>query len=96
MLLLNSRQIKIVLGTALLLLVPFIAMQFTSEVYWALPDFVVAALLLLVTGFGCEWVMRKVNSKHLRYALIVLVIVLFLLIWAELAVGIFGSPLAGD
>ncbi len=96
MILLNSRQIRIVLGTVALLLVPFIAMQFTSEVYWALLDFVVAAMLLLIAGFSGEWIIRKVSKKYLRNLILALGIVLFLLIWAELAVGIFGSPFAGD
>lgn len=86
----------IILGTAMLLLVPFIAMQFSSQVYWALPDFAVAAWLLLTMGFSCEWILRKVSTRLLRITLITLSIFLFLLIWAELAVGIFGSPFAGE
>ena len=46
----NKRLIGIVLTVALLLLIPFIAMQFTNEVKWSLPDFVAAGVLLLGTG----------------------------------------------
>lgn len=92
----NKRLIGIVLTVALLLLIPFIAMQFTDEVDWKLPDFIIMGVLLLGTGLLCELVMRKV--KRLKYRIIIcgaLLIALFL-IWAELAVGIFGTPFAGS
>lgn len=93
---LNNRQIGIVIGSGILLFVPLVAMQLTNEVYWTLIDFVVAAVLLLTTGLLCEWILRAVNNKYLRIALVALGILLLLLIWVELAVGIFGSPFAGD
>ena len=92
----NKRLIGIVLTVALLLLIPLIAMQFTDEVDWKLPDFIIMGVLLLGTGLLCELVMRKV--KRLKYRIIIcgaLLIALFL-IWAELAVGIFGTPFAGS
>lgn len=93
---LNHQQITILLITGVLLLEPLIAMQLTNEVNWTLLDFVVAACLFLTAGLTGEWIMRKVNQKIVRVALIALGIVLFLLIWAELAVGIFGTPFAGS
>ena len=91
----NKRLFIIVLVAALLLLIPLIAMQFTNEVNWTLPDFIVTGVLLLGTGLMCELVMRKVKKVRLRIAICVLLIML-LLIWAELAVGIFGSPFSGQ
>ncbi len=38
--------LRVALGTAVLLLVPAVAMQFTEEVAWGLGDFVAAAVLL--------------------------------------------------
>lgn len=81
---------------ALLLLAPLIAMQFTDEVNWTLSDFVIAAILLLGTALVCELVMRNVTSIKPRIALIAAVLGVFLLVWAELAVGIFGTPFAGS
>jgi hypothetical protein len=92
----NKRLIGIVLAVVLLLLVPLIAMQFTSEVNWTLSDFVVAAVLLLGTGLTCEYVMRKVKKTGQRIAICAAILVLLFLIWAELAVGIFGTPFAGS
>lgn len=92
----NKRLTIIVLTSAILLLIPFIAMQFTTEVNWTLLDFVVAGALLLGTGLMCELVIRKTNKSKYRIALIVALLLVFLLIWAELAVGIFGTPFSGQ
>ena len=92
----NKRLIGIVLTVVLILLIPLIAMQFTDEVNWTLLDFVVAGVLLLATGFLSEVVIRKVNKMEYRIAIYLAILVAFLLIWAELAVGIFGTPLAGS
>lgn len=71
-------------------------MQFTDEVNWTLVDFVVAGLLLFGTGFTLDIIVRKVNRSEYRIVLYVLLLLVFLLVWAELAVGIFGTPFAGD
>jgi hypothetical protein len=51
--------------------------------------------LLLITGTILEVVLRKVTQTKYRILLCVLVMGAFVLIWAELAVGIFGTPFAG-
>jgi len=84
------------LSVVLLLLVPLIAMQVTNEVNWSLPDFVVMGILLFGTGLMYELVMRKVKRTSYRLALVGTILIVFLLIWAELAVGIFGTPFAGS
>lgn len=91
----NKRRVIIVVTTSILLLVPLIAMQFTSEVNWTLFDFVLAGTLLLVTGLLCELVLRKVCKTKYHIAICAALLLLVLLIWAELAVGIFGSPISG-
>lgn len=92
----NKRLFGIMISIAILLFIPLITMQFSDEVNWKLADFVIAGVLLFGTGLICEFVMRKVKKKENRIALIVVIIALLLLIWAELAVGIFGTPLAGS
>ena len=92
----DKRLIGIVLTVALLLLIPLIAMQLTDEVNWTLLDFVVAGFLLLGTGLLAELVMRKVSKTNSRIAIIFAILVVLFLIWAELAVGIFGTPFAGS
>ncbi|MGK0255233.1 MAG: peptidoglycan/LPS O-acetylase OafA/YrhL [Mariniflexile sp.] len=91
----NKRLIIILLITAMLLLIPIIAMQITDEVNWTLIDFVVAGGLLLGTGLLCELAIRKIKKIKYRVAVCVALLVLLLLIWAELAVGIIETLLSG-
>ena len=92
----NKRLSVILTAAAILLLIPLIAMQFTNEVDWKALDFAVMGGLLCGTALLCELVMRKV--KKIKYRIIICgsVLLIFFLIWAELAVGIFGTPLAGS
>jgi len=79
-----------------LLLIPLIAMHYSDEVHWTLIDFAIMGVLLLVAGMWTQRVVKRVKSFPRRATYIILVIFLFLLVWAELAVGILGSPLAGN
>lgn len=92
----NKRWIVILGSATLILLVPLIAMQFTNEVNWELSDFIIAGILLFGTGSMLEVFMRKVKNKRNRIVLIVILVGLLILTWIELAVGIFGSPIAGS
>ncbi|MEZ4945954.1 MAG: hypothetical protein R2804_10520 [Cyclobacteriaceae bacterium] len=85
----RKRFIGIGITVALILLIPFIAMQLTNEVNWSLMDFIVAGTLLLTTGLLCEWVIRIVKSVPYRILICVAILTILLLLWAELAVGIF-------
>lgn len=92
-----TKRISITIGAVLaILLVPLIAMQFTNEVKWDYRDFIIMGLLLLITGLVIEFVTRKIKSTNLKIVLTVGILFLLFLIWAELAVGIFGSPFAGS
>ena len=84
----------ILLITAALLLIPCIAMQFTDEVQWDIFDFLIMGALLLTLGFIGNWALYKIKNPQGRVLTIVGIIILFLLIWAELAVGIFGTLFA--
>lgn len=92
----NKRRLFMLTAVAVLLMVPLVAMQFSSEVNWTTSDFLVAAVLLLGTGFLSEVVLTRVKSLSTRLILCGLVLFALFLIWAELAVGIFGTPFAGS
>jgi hypothetical protein len=92
----NKRLIGIVLTVGILLLMPLIAMQFTNEVDWSPFDFAVMGILLLGTGLLCELVLRNVKSLKHRVIICAVILIVFFLTWAELAVGIFGTPFAGN
>ena len=79
-----------------LLLIPLIGMQLTDTIQWSFFDFVVMGFLLLGLGFGIRWVALKRLSSPKKRMYVALLVLVFLLIWAELAVGVFGTPLRGD
>lgn len=91
-----KRLMMILSCVAFLLMIPFIAMQFTTEVDWSPLDFIVAGGLLSGTGLACELALRKITNRSTRIGITIAVVIVTFLIWAELAVGIFGSPVAGN
>ncbi len=92
----SKRLAVILLVSSSILLIPLIAMKFTSEVNWKISDFIVAGILLLGAGASLEFILRKIKSSKNRLILILVVLLALSLIWAELAVGIFGTPFAGS
>lgn len=73
---------------AFALLLPLVAMQFTSEVDWDSTDFVVFGLMLLVACAGYEIAVRLTGKRAYRLAAGIVLLGAFLLIWMQLAVGI--------
>jgi len=90
------RLLLLVVVIGMILLIPLIVMKFTDEVDWGSGDFIITAILLFATGIVIELFNRKIRNRTYGGTLIVFVILCLLLLWAELAVGIFGSPIAGD
>jgi len=92
-----TQRLTITFGiVGLILLIPLVAMQFTNEVKWDLSDFIIMGSLLLITGLSIEIVTRKIKSANYRIAITLVILLVLFLIWAELAVGLFGSPFAGS
>jgi len=93
----STLRIIIILSvTAIILAIPLIAMQFTNEVNWTASDFIVAGTLLLSTGLAIELVIRNLKTGLLRTIILIIVLLMLFLVWAELAVGVFGTPFAGS
>ncbi len=90
------RIIAILAITVTILAIPLIAMQFSNEVKWTLIDFATAGALLLSTGLAIELVIRNLKTGTLRTVILIAILLALFLIWAELAVGIFGTPFAGS
>lgn len=76
-------------AAALLLLLPWVAMQFTAEVRWDLADFVLFGAMLVAACGGFEIVARLTADRRHRWLAGAAIAAVFLLVWAELAVGIF-------
>ncbi|MEO1023073.1 MAG: hypothetical protein AAFW89_11075 [Bacteroidota bacterium] len=92
----HKRSLFILASCSAILLIPFIAMQFTDEVVWTAGDFLVAALLLGTAGLFIEVLYRNMKNSDMRGLTLAFIVILLVLVWAELAVGIFGTPLAGS
>ena len=80
----------------LLLLIPLIGMLFSNEVNWSFFDFIIMGILILVMSFGIKLVLKTTPKKMYRILRIGIILILFLLVWAELAVGVFETPFAGS
>ena len=89
-------MIRILPIVGLLLLIPLIAMQLTNEVNWSFFDFIIMGALLTITGLLIGIILQKVKNSKNRLIFIVTIVMMFFLIWAELAVGLFGTIFAGD
>jgi len=87
----NKRLIAIIAIVAGLLMVPLVAMQFTSEVKWDETDFIVAGALLLGTGLAFELAIRKGGNTSYRAGAALAILTAFVLVWMNLAVGLIGS-----
>ncbi|MBT3417480.1 MAG: hypothetical protein HN427_01770 [Flavobacteriales bacterium] len=73
----------------LLLMIPLISMQFTDEVNWEKLDFSVAAILLVVLFSIHELFEMRIKSDSKKRLAILFSIIIFIIVWAELAVGVF-------
>ena len=88
---LGKSLLAVALVTAAVLMIPLVAMQFTSEVNWTGSDFVAAGVLLALAGLVLTFALRTVRSAKSRLLAIGLVGLGFLYCWAEMAVGIFTN-----
>ncbi|GBD01113.1 hypothetical protein HRbin18_00831 [bacterium HR18] len=78
-------------GLTLVLLLPWLAMQFTDAVSWSLIDFGVAAFLLAGLGLTYEVAVRFGRSLAYRIAVGLAGAAAVLLVWLSLGVGIIGK-----
>lgn len=80
----------IALATGLILLIPLLSMQFTSEVKWDEADFIVAGTLLFGVSSLFVLATRRISKRH-RVIVGIAFALTLLYLWAELAVGIFTN-----
>ncbi|CAN7252498.1 hypothetical protein LJR143_000976 [Pseudoxanthomonas sp. LjRoot143] len=79
-------------GAMLLLLAPWVAMQFTHEVAWTGSDFAVFGVMLLTACVAFEMATRVARVPSYLLASLIAIGAAFLLLWANLAVGIVDEP----
>jgi hypothetical protein len=85
---------KKVFSPLLVLLLPLIGV-ILFDLDWNIFDFLIMGLLILFFSIAINLILNHLNSSKLRLILVLMLVILFLLVWAELAVGVFGTPLAG-
>ena len=79
--------LRVALGTALILLIPLVAMQFSDGMNWDETDFIVVGALVFGTGMAFE-LLRRAAPRH-RLLIGVALLAMFLWLYVELAVGLF-------
>ena len=80
----------------LLLLLPLIGMFVSNQINWSFFDFFIMGILILSLSFSIKQVLKLTKNIKYRILIIGITVIVFLLVWAELAVGIFGTPFAGN
>ena len=88
---LTKSLLRLAFATACLLLIPLVAMQFSTEVVWTVSDFVIAGGLLFGAGLSYLLVARLGSSASYRLGVGVAVVAGILLVWGNLAVGFIGN-----
>jgi len=79
------------IAIAILLLIPFVAMQFTQKVQWSFGDFVILGAILIAIGLAYELIVRKSEKTKYRIAFGTGLAGAFLLFLVNGAVGIIGN-----
>ena len=79
-----------------LLLIPLIGMTITNEINWSPFDFIIMGSLLIFLSIGINLVSNRTKNLKNRFLYIGILVIIFMLIWAELAVGVFGNSFAGN
>ena len=91
-----SRIKRILIVCSSLLIIPLFFTVISDEFNWSFFDFIIMGFMMIFVGILFELVSRVIKSGKRKKLLHGLIILLFLLLWAELGVGIFNSPIAGD
>jgi hypothetical protein len=92
--LLKSHPVRLALGTVLLLMIPFVLTLTGSGVegdgwFWTPRDFVFAFVMIFGTGLAIDYAIKRFKTPLHRVISVGGIFLAFLLIWVELAVGIF-------
>lgn len=92
---------QIAIGTLFLLIIPLLLMIFKIPLHdpgsgfetinWSLSDFIIIGFLIFSLSNIFVLIARKIQKKSQRIILAIILLLAFLWLWAELAVGIFTN-----
>ena len=99
--------LRLAILTLAILLVPLMAMIFDwqfvdpgestpESINWTIFDFALMGALIFGAGLVYEFLRGRVGGRLNSLLLGMVIVIALIVLWAELAVGIFGSPLAGN
>lgn len=93
----SGKQFLLVLLVVVVLLsIPFAASIIGDNFNWSWFDFTVMGLLLMAVGIFTVLIYNHIKNKKKRWLYIGLLAMVLFIIWAELAVGVFDTVIAGD
>ena len=87
---------KRILYPLFLLLIPLIGMAITDEINWSPFDFIIMGFLIIFLSIGINFVSNREKNLKNRILYIGALVLIFMFLWAALAVGIFETPFAGS
>ena len=71
-------------------------MTITDEINWSLLDFIFMGSSLIFLSIGINFACNLSKNLKNRVLYIGIFVKIFILVWAELAVGLFGTPFVGS
>lgn len=93
----QQQKTAAIFGTPSLLMVIALALNyFVTGWNWSGSDFLIAGILLFGTASLIYLIMRSAKTFKTKLIINLIVLAALVLVWAELAVGIFGTPFAGN
>lgn len=92
----KQKTLAIFAVPVLLLVIASLGNLFVEGWNWSLSDFSVAGFLLFGTAGLISLVRTVIKNKSFKFLIIFTIIAILVLVWMELAVGIFGTPFAGN
>ncbi len=88
--------VELYMAPALVLCIPLVGNLISSEINWSGYDFLIAGVILWSTAGLIHLILSRVAKFPLRIMFCCVMLLVIALIWIELAVGIFGTPLGGN
>ena len=86
----------IIYASALIVFIlPLILSFYIEDFNWSLFDFLWAGILIFGLAFALHFILKITANRKTKMLLLLGCFLFFVLLWLELAVGVFGSPIAG-
>ncbi|GGG45692.1 hypothetical protein GCM10011414_14090 [Croceivirga lutea] len=92
----NKRLIGILIFILLASVIRYLSFRYTSEGPIANKAFFVGVVIAIIFGVLIDFIFRKTATNKRKRWLLLLVLAILVLLWIELAVGIFNTPFAGS